>query len=162
MGLPVEDADDEPRLGKKKRRKAVAEYVRDRDDDAPDGDSWEEWLQTHRVELNAMTTPQFIEWLNDKMEEHDAGKLIPPSTVIRNEFDTYLEKRVRDQVRERILQEAGFERQITDALKQIKRPSARDLIDGIRKLFQRAPASAWRDYITTIADRLTQRRRRKR
>ena len=24
---------------------------------APDGGTWEDWLQTHRVELNAMTTP---------------------------------------------------------------------------------------------------------
>ena len=35
--------------------------------------SWEEWLQTHRVELNAMTTPQFIEWLDAKMAAHKVG-----------------------------------------------------------------------------------------
>jgi hypothetical protein len=39
------------------------------------GRDWEEWLQTHRVELNAMTTPQFIEWLDRKMAEHGDGKL---------------------------------------------------------------------------------------
>ena len=38
----------------------------------------DEWLQTHRVELNAMTTPQFIAWLDRKMAEHGDGKLVPP------------------------------------------------------------------------------------
>jgi hypothetical protein len=52
MGLEVETL-EEP-----KRVKPVADYVREQ------GDNWEDWLQTHRVELNAMTTPQFIEWLD--------------------------------------------------------------------------------------------------
>jgi hypothetical protein len=38
------------------KRKPVADYVQQRED----GEYWEEWLQTHRVELNAMTTPEFI------------------------------------------------------------------------------------------------------
>jgi len=42
------------------RRKPAADYVRERDDTAPNGETWDEWLQTHRVELNAMTTPRFI------------------------------------------------------------------------------------------------------
>ena len=56
------------------KRKPVADYVlkRDRDfpNEAPGGISWEEWLQTHRIELNAMTTPEFIAWLDAKMAEH--------------------------------------------------------------------------------------------
>jgi hypothetical protein len=44
--------------------------VRERDDD----EDWEEWLQTHRIELNAMTTPQLIEWLDEKLAPYE-GKL---------------------------------------------------------------------------------------
>src|SRR5262249_28595320 len=68
MGLDVEDVE---RDGNK--RKPVAEYVLGRDD----GDQWEEWLQSHRVELNAITTPEFIAWLDAKMAAHGAGKLVP-------------------------------------------------------------------------------------
>ena len=56
MDLEVENVD----AGE--RRKPVADYIRahtDRD--------WEDWLQTHRIEINAMTTPQFIRWLDGKM-----------------------------------------------------------------------------------------------
>jgi hypothetical protein len=66
MDLEVEDLEEE------KQRKPVAR-LRAR----PRGrDYWEEWLQTHRVELNAMTTPEFIAWLDRKMEEHGANTTI--------------------------------------------------------------------------------------
>src|SRR5262249_36119713 len=61
MGLEVEDVDAGERL------KPVADYVRERED----GECWEPWLQTNRVELNAMTTPQFIEWLDGKLADYD-------------------------------------------------------------------------------------------
>ena len=51
-----------------------------------DDDDWDEWLQTHRVELNAMTTPQLIEWLDEKMETYGDGKLIPPPTVLEEDL----------------------------------------------------------------------------
>jgi Histidine kinase-, DNA gyrase B-, and HSP90-like ATPase len=64
------DLEIEP-IEEKDRQRPVADYV---------PEQWREWLQTHRVELNAMTTPQFIAWLDGKMAEHD--KLIPPAGVL--------------------------------------------------------------------------------
>ena len=58
MGLEVETIEE------KDRRKPVAGYVAEHEGD------WAEWLQTHRTELNAMTTPQLIEWLDEKMETY--------------------------------------------------------------------------------------------
>ena len=91
-----------------KRRKPVADYVRDRVTQSHDGETWEEWLQTHRVELNAMTTPQFIAWLDGKMAAHD-GKLIPPSDVLEAELAERIENKVRAALTERILREAGLD-----------------------------------------------------
>ena len=56
MGLEVETLDKPDKV------RPVADYIRER----PDGDYWVEWLQTHRVELNAMTTPQLIAWPDAK------------------------------------------------------------------------------------------------
>jgi hypothetical protein len=61
------------------KRRPGADYVLEHED----GDRWAEWLQTHRVELNAMTTPEFIAWLDDKMQACGVDKLIPPHHVIR-------------------------------------------------------------------------------
>jgi hypothetical protein len=144
-GLEIEDVEES------EKRKPVAEYVLARED----GDHWEEWLQTHRVELNAMTTPQFIEWLDDKMTEHEADKLIPPPRVIRAELDERLEAKVRAILTERILREAGFETQVGNTLKAIERPNGDELANGIGDLFVDSPECQWRDHVETVVDDLT-------
>ena len=134
-------------------RKPVAKYVLDRDD----GEYWEEWLQTHRVELNAMTTPEFIEWLDNKMAEHEDGKLIPPPKVLTAELDEKLEAKVRAIHTERILREAGLKTQIAETIGAITRPNGADLAKGIDSLFARTPETEWRTHIDAIVDDLTTR-----
>src|SRR5262245_54820539 len=83
MGLEVEEVQE------KDRRRPAAQYA----------SKWEEWFQTNRIEVNAMTTPQFIEWLDDKMADYD--KLVPPVDVIENELEEGLEASVRAHITER-------------------------------------------------------------
>ena len=144
-GLEIEDVE------RGDKRKPVAEYVIEHDD----GDCWEEWLQTHRVELNAMTTPEFIEWLDAKMAKHGDGKLIPPPKVLTAELDEKLEAKVRAVLTERILREAGLETQVAAALNAIKRPNGADLAKGIRDLFARSPQCEWRAHVGGVVDHLT-------
>jgi hypothetical protein len=125
------------------QRKAVAEYVLERDD----GGYWDNFLQTHRVELNAMTTPEFIEWLDAKMAEHGDGKLVPPEEVVVEELESQLETKVRAAITERILLEAGFEDQVAAALAEIERPSGDTLVDGIKASFESDLELEWREHI---------------
>jgi hypothetical protein len=155
MGLEVETIEEG------KRRRPVADYVLAREDTAPDGETWEEWLQTHRVELNAMTTPQFIAWLDRKMAEHSTGKLIPPEEVIAAELEERLEAKVRGAITEGILREAGLEDQIVETIKAIeKRPSGGGLVQGIKGLFKRKAEADWRAYIETLAAEFFKKARR--
>jgi hypothetical protein len=144
LGLEVEEVEE------KDKRKPVANYVQEREDTAPNGESWEDWLQSHRVELNAMTTPQFIEWLDDKMAGHD--KLVPPPAVISAELAERIEQKIRAGITERVLREARIDDQVAAAIAGIKSPSAADLTKGIRKLFERSPDSDWRSHIEHIAN----------
>jgi hypothetical protein len=132
-------------------RKPVAEYVLARSD----GDHWEEWLQTHRVELNAMTTPEFIEWLDAKMAEHGDGKLIPPPEVLTAALEEELGAKIRTDLTERILREAGLDAQVISAMATIKRPNGGTLAKRIARAFARAPKGDWRGYISTTVQRLT-------
>jgi hypothetical protein len=126
--------------------------VLERADAAPDGTSWDDWLQTHRVELNAMTTPEFIEWLDAKMEEHGvSGKLVPPDEVITADLEERLAAKVRAAITERILREAGLENQVAEALAAIERPSAADLVKGIQRMFKHNRQREWRDHIEAVA-----------
>src|SRR5262249_53546435 len=55
MGLDPEPVQRKEGKSGKAKRVPVGEYVEPR---------WRQWLQRHRVELNAMTTPDFIAWLD--------------------------------------------------------------------------------------------------
>jgi hypothetical protein len=144
MGLGVEDVEE----GRK--RKAVADYVREYDEE--NGTDWEEWLQTHRTELNAMTTPQLIDWLDRKMADYE--KLIPPTDVLSVELDQRVKEKIREELTERILREAGFEDQVAAAIAAIKKPAAADLAKGIKKLFKQERELEWRDHIETVANKI--------
>ena len=148
MGLEVETVEQG------KRRKPVADYVREREDLAPDGDTWEDWLQTHRIELNAMTTPDFIEWLDEKMADY-SGKLIPPAEVLEKELAERIEKKVRATITERILREAGLENQVASAIATIEKPDGVALAEGISDLFKQEPDREWRDHIEAEAEKRT-------
>ena len=146
VGLEVE------RVEQGERRKAVADYVLEREDRAPGGRTWDEWLQTNRVELNAMTTPQFIAWLDGKMAEYD--KLIPPPEVLDAELASMLEDKVRAELTETILREAGFERRVAAAIAATEKPTAATLAKGIERLFEKDQAREWRDHIKQIVAKL--------
>ncbi|WP_316205268.1 hypothetical protein [Bradyrhizobium sp. SZCCHNS3004] len=144
MGLDIETVEQG------KLRKAVADYVREHTD------NWANWLQTHRVELNAMTTPQFIEWLDRKMAEHGSGKLIPPPDVLTKELADRINEKVRAAITERILHEAGFEDQVAAAIAAIKTPDAVTLARGIEEMFDEKPDREWRDHVEAVAERSTE------
>jgi hypothetical protein len=140
MGLQVEN------IAASKDRRPVAEYVRARTDR-----DWDAWLQTNRIELNAMTTPQFIEWLDGKMAGYD-GKLIPPTDVLEAELAERIDTKVRTAVTARILREAAFEDQVTIAIEAIKSPTGDELAEGIADLFSKELDREWRDHIGAVAD----------
>ena len=139
-GLDVEEVESGEKY------KPVAHYVLDR----PNGDYWEDWLQDHRVELNVMTTPEFVEWLDAKMAEHQQEKPIPPPEVILQELEERLSEQLREAITARILREAGLDRQVADALAVISRPSGRDLIVGIKEMFEQSPECEWRAHVKTV------------
>src|SRR5262249_684346 len=144
MGLETEEGEE------KNRRKPVADSVRQR----RDGAYWEEWLQTHRVELNAMTTPQFIEWLDGKMADY--AKLVPPPDILEAQLDEVIEKKVRAAVTERILREANVDAQVAAAIAQIETPTGTALTAGIEQLFAATPDAQRRDHIENVATKLAE------
>jgi hypothetical protein len=104
MGLPVETIERDS--------VSVAGYVTDR----TDGEHWRQWLQGNRVELNAMSTPDFIKWLDAKMVQYRQGKVIPPVEVIAEKVEDEIAERLRHQITERVLREANFDSLVADAI----------------------------------------------
>ncbi len=148
MGLPVEPVE------KKARAVPVADYIEPK---------WREWLQEHRVELNAMDTPTFLAWLDAKMEPY-AGKLIPPQTVLAER----LAVDVRGLIRQRLVDEAiraarvdeQTEATIASLQRQIERVETR-LLRAVEKDLAAEPVHHWSASVNDLARTLAAIRRRK-
>jgi hypothetical protein len=143
MGLEVETLEEPSRL------RPVADYIRER------GGNWENWLQTNRVELNAMTTPQLIQWLDQKMAKFGSGKLIPPTHVLEQELADLIDSKVREAITERILREAKLDDQVAASIAAIKTPDGAKLARDIKRLFKQQADQEWRDGIEAVASRVT-------
>lgn len=92
-------------------------------------------LGGYRVELNAMTSPQFVKWIEGKLDEHEIEKVIPDAATI--EF-AYRRVWMRRQLQSAIDREA--DRLTTEAAKLVV-PS--DLADEIADSLQNDRSSSW-------------------
>jgi hypothetical protein len=145
MGLPVEH------VKRGKRRKPVGSHI---------DEEWAEWLQKYRIELNAMTTPQFIGWLDQKMADHSGGKVVPPAEVMKCHLATGVRGRVDAAVRERILRDAHADEQVEAALTLMEpavRARAADLEAIVRAGLEQTPTDSWRAPVDRLAEDLSHR-----
>jgi hypothetical protein len=103
LGLSVERVPPNYNKNGELRRNPVGDYVRARTDQAPNGETWEEWLQHSRVELNAFTSAQMIDWLDQKMTDHGVSKLVPPGDILTDQFIDRVRERAEEAVETAII-----------------------------------------------------------
>jgi hypothetical protein len=92
---------------------------------------WAEWLQTNRIELNAMTTPQFIAWLDRKFADQ-VGKVVPPAEVLIDRLEEETRAKVNRRLTARILRRARLEDRVTRAMER-RQPTIKALSATIQK-----------------------------
>lgn len=133
MGLAPESVE------RKKNRIPVADYI-------PEGDH--EWLQRNRIELNAVTTPQFVAWLDEKMEAHAGTKVIPPPNVVRDRIAKEAEKELTRRVTEEIVRDADVAGRVKAMLAEKKaalKEASATAIAGLRTILGDQPERHWSD-----------------
>lgn len=131
---------------------AVADYVKQRTDQ-----NWEQWLQNNRVELNAMTTGLFIDWLDYKMSIADdtPQKVTPPLPVIGTQLQDNVREYIEEKIRDEVLRDANFERLVQDTLSNLNGElyhTKTRILDDIRQAFNQNDTQSWRDIVKKIAD----------
>ena len=126
MGLEIEDIDAP------KDRRPVATYAqRSQRMESGERVNWADFLQRRRVELNAMTTPQFLEWLDQKMADHGDSKVIPPEDVMADRLRSETESGLRSSITEKVLREAKVDDQVEAALSRVRWPNGRKLVGTV-------------------------------
>ena len=156
LGLSVEKVPVSHTKNGKPMRRPVGDYVRAQTSRAPNGESWEAWLQHSRIELNAFTSAELIDWLDHKMAEHGAGKLIPPDDIlidgfgerVRNRAEQAVEATIEKRTRDRI---AAVEAETHRAIKRII-PTIELLRAGIGVAFYESPSLHWATVLDEIAE----------
>lgn len=140
MGLEIEQLD------KKDRKKATASYL---------SSEWQEWLQVNRVELNAMPTPLFLEWIENKLSTYDTGKVLPPEQVIGEALELDIQALVSDRVRDKLLKEHGFEDLVRGAIQKIQGNYQDQIVlirNHIKDSLEEEATSFWSEILREVAN----------
>jgi hypothetical protein len=138
MGLPEEEVPESD------RDRPVAAYARRA--------GWAGWLQRHRIELNALTSPRFIAWLDAKMAPHE-GKVVPPAAALRGILRNEVEERLRTAKEAAILREARarVDREVEAALDAIAWPTDAALTRRVEAWLGENPEDLWKRPIDATA-----------
>ena len=138
MGLPVE------RLKPKERAVPVADYL---------DDEWRDWLQTNRVELDAMEPSAFMTWLDEKMEAYE-GKLVPPKEVLCERLADRVKEDVRRQLTAEAIRAAGVDEQTEAAFSSLK-PNLEvwngELPEKVEEQLEDSPNAHWTKPVDQLA-----------
>lgn len=146
MGLEPEIVKQERNKRSELIIKPVADYV---------SPKCKDWLQTHRIELNAMSTPQFLQWLDDKMEEHGQGKLIASADVMATELHDRTREILKQTLINKILKEINIDELVDskyEKLTPILNETTNALTTSVREALEKNPTQSWRDPILKVAE----------
>jgi hypothetical protein len=142
MGLQVETF-----KANKDQRLAVASYI-------PDSDKI--WLQSNRIELNAMTTPQFLEWLDRVFEPH-RGKVVPPADVLDAHLKAAVRNGLSQAITRSILRRAGIDARVDrtlDRRSEAIRAASEVLPQTIGDSFARDTSQPWVTPVDRVARKI--------
>jgi len=140
MGMEIEGV-------KYDKRQPVAEYVPDK---------CKEWLQHHRIELNAMNSKQFVKWLDEKIASH-LGKLIPPQEILvetlrkslDNATETVVRNKIEDEIRARIKNEKS---ELLEKLQPDIDIAESSVETDVANHLQTNREKSWREAVLLLAD----------
>jgi hypothetical protein len=133
MGLEVEAVEQIDRL------RPVAPYVYEHDAEWRDWladrgfESWADWLQKYRIELNAMPPAKRIAWLTEKIERYPPRKVVPPAMVLHEERVAAAREAIRDELTER----ARIEERTEEIVRKIEWPDRAALPKLVTRFLER-------------------------
>ena len=121
-----------------------------------------EFFKKYRIELNAMTSGQLIDWIESNIAKLGlAKKLIPPSEVLSNEIYLKLESGLKERADAIIKETLGkalsdLDQLAVDLLKQVNKPNTEGHIDELRDDMTGLPTQHWRSWATNKAEDLVE------
>ncbi len=152
--LPEEGMEMDLQIEKvqRKKNKEVSKYV---------PSHWKKWYRSNRIELNAMDTPTFIDWLDRKIEEFAKGKLIPPKNIMIVEFQNCAHSRLKNEIKNELLKEARIEERTDERADRLfpelkEKFSPVEIKSAVTKKLDENPYLLWKEPVQDLADMVVQ------
>jgi hypothetical protein len=101
-----------------------------------------EFLRSERVELNAMSSRQLIDFIEKKLEEHGVEKVVPDDDVLKKHARHIIKRRLIEQAIAKISDE------FTEQAEAVELPE--DLREQIKELLEAEPELPWDAALTRI------------
>lgn len=127
--------------------------------DGKSGDSLDQeskkWLQTHRVELNAMTSLQLVDWLERKFQEYAGGKIVPEEDVLRSTLHSNLHRFAETKIRDEILAANQYESKVNDYVQELAGKINTDALEMmVQNHLIEKPADRWSVPLKAMAEEI--------
>ena len=157
MGLEVEAVEGT------ERNRPVAPYVAEHDGGTWRSwltvrgcDSWSDWLQSYRIELNAMPPADRIAWITRKIENYPPQKVIPPASHTLPELRDKAQAFVRSELTDELTRRAAIDERVAAAMGSIKWPwpKPETVTAEIEQGLEAAPHSQWSEPLHYFARRI--------
>ncbi|WP_298199934.1 hypothetical protein [Desulfosporosinus sp.] len=109
------------------------------------------------MELNAMSTPQFLAWLEGEIQLHDKGKVIPPERILQDRLDQSLRDKLGQKITAELLAQQHYEDQVAEAVRQVKErcsDSQARLAETVPEELGQEPVRHWKDVVEAVSEEM--------
>ena len=115
------------------------------------------YLLRRGVELNAMSTPQFLAWLEGEIQLHDKGKVIPPERIMQESLDQSLQDKLGQRIAAELLEQHHYDDQVEQAVRQVKErcgDSQARLAETVPAELGQEPFRHWKDVVEAVSEEM--------
>ena len=97
-----------------------------------------------RVELNALTSPQFVQFLDDKLQQHGIKKVVPEADELANAYSLFIRNAKVEAVIEKAIGNMDDDGEEIEVPKNLERQ--------VRKYLEDHPTARWDEAVQNIAN----------
>lgn len=120
---------------------------------------WQEWLRFFRIELNAMSSPQFVEWLEQKIAPYHQGKVVPNEAHLQDRANQQSVALLQATIREELLKDFALEAKIQERLAQVlpqieSKISQAELTQQVQAHLAENTEQSWQEALQIVLQRL--------
>jgi len=108
-----------------------------------------EFLVHQRVELNAMTSEQFVAFINRKLAEHGVEKIVPSKQTLDEAYQLFERSRLLEEAYDKA--EADVEAEVADAR------TPRDIKKRVTEIMKQRPTVRWDAAVKEVLAAVTRR-----